>query len=222
VRQRRRLTLLVGFAAIFAAYVIGGVVGNPITHRLLTFFTVFLQLGLVWEILERQKRRAGTDTANAKLLVAGALWVVLQTGLAAGDFVRFGLEQTMHVSFGSFPDQPVVRTMQMITADLPDTMVAFASYSPALVLPAFKGKTVSRPRAELLIADGAERATDDALFFSPRATAQNREELIAKYHVTHVIYRGSDVSADVAASLKDLGPIVATAGDVVVIAVNAK
>jgi hypothetical protein len=172
--------------------------------------------------LERQKRRAGTDASNAKLLLIGLLWVVLQTGFAAGDFLRVGLEHFAHQSFGSFPNQPVVRVMQTIAPNLPDDAIAFASYSPALVMPTFNGKTVSRPRAEHLIADGAARSADDALFFSRRATTEERERLIAKYHATHILYRISDIPSDVAGALQDLGPVIATAGDLVLIAVGAK
>jgi hypothetical protein len=215
--RRRQITLAVGFSAVFLAYLLGGLIEHPITHRLLPFSIVFLHLALVWEILERVRGRAGSPHGNQWLLFAAFGWAVVQIGFGALDFVRFGVETVAGRTIGSFPHQPVTRVITAVARDLPDDAVVFASHSPGLVLPAVGQKVVSRPRSELMIADGPARKADQARFFGPDTADQDRRALAAKYGAAYVVWRDGDVPDAVGDSLAALGAVVARHNDVTIV-----
>jgi hypothetical protein len=216
VRVDRNLTLAVGFVAIFAAYLAGGLLGSPVTHRLLAYSIVYLHLGIVREIL-RYRSWTISPRLKHRVIFAGIGWILIQVGFASVDFSRFAFESLTHRSFGSFPNQPVVQTMKRLTASVDETAIVFASKGPALVLPSFKGKVIARPRPELMIADGMQRDADNALFFSARATASDRQRLIAKYGATHVAFVRQEVSPLALVGIRALGAIEADVNDVYLI-----
>ena len=227
-RKRLHLALVGGAVAMALAYGLGGIIHHPVTHRLLTFMTVYLHLALTWKLLglwrgltERGPMAPAANGKLAALLAAGLALAALQTVLALADIGRIGLRAKADVAVGQFPVQDVAGELGKLLPYLPADAIAFATDGPALALTAYKGKVVARPRPQLMIADGAARTIDNDRFFSPATGLEERRALIRKYRASHIVIKPNELPATTVEALKQLGTIVPTGGQLILIALTS-
>lgn len=224
-RKRIHLELVVGFAAVFGAYLFGGLIGHPVAHRFLSYAVIYLHLPIVWALLSTVPGRLTwprmpelrNNRRSSSIWTVFIVCVALQIAFCAVDFVRPAYERVSGKSFGSYPSQNVLPELSQVTEKLPDNAVIFASFDPALAITALKGKVIARPRPQLMIADGAERSKDNGRFFSLGTPQAERRTLIRKYGATHILIRKENVSKQLTEELETLGEVVPHAGSLVLI-----
>lgn len=227
-RVKQHVALPLGFFALFLAYAFGGYLQHPVAHRFLSYTVVYLHLAIAWGILAFWKKTAELAVQPARnrkvvlvVFIVASLIATAQVGLASGDFLRIGVERIFGRSFGSFPSQQVVAEYVSVARKLPVDAIIFATDDPALGITAFKGKVISRPRPQLMIADGADRTLDNKVFFSPAASLAQRWALVEKYGATHVLVKADNVLPEVVVALRQMGHVVTTGRQLVLIELDS-
>lgn len=227
-RKRVHLALVIGFAAVFGVYLLGGVIGHPVTHRFLSYAILYLHLPIVWKLLSMipDRDEAPTlaqlrqDAWSGRIWLLASLFVVLHVSVAILDSSRIVYEKLSGNRIGAFPHQDVVPDSLAVAEKLPDDAIMFTTLDTGLSVKAFKGKVVSRPRPQLMIPDGAARTADNKRFFTLGTPQEERRALIRKYGATHIVLRKENVAPQVTRELIALGELVPTSGSLVMIALN--
>jgi hypothetical protein len=227
-RKRANLSLAVGFISLLLAYVGGGIVGHPVAHRFLSYLILYLHLAIIWKLLSifpngKQELRDKTSALTLHFtMIFGLLLVVAQFAFGVTDFARLAYENFTGKSFGSFPSQPVMKELSAVANAIPNDAVLFATSGPALSITALKGKVVARPRPQLMIANGPQRAEDNRVFFSRKVSRSERLNLLERYSVTHILIRRADIPDSVTAELQRLGETVLPGGQLVLIKITGE
>lgn len=222
IRRRRHLALVAGSFSIVVAYLLFGLIDHPVGHRLIAYFMVYLHLMLAWGILTYFSSidfdAALPVRVVRKFVIALiAVFVLGQFAFAGVDFIRVGYEKIAKKSFGSFPNQPVIKYMEKIKAIVPDDAVVFSTPDESYPLPAFSGKLVDHPRAGWMIPDQKSRTKDNKEFFSATTTNTQRIVLIKKYGATFALLNVMSVDREVLVALGKMGREIPIDGNIMLI-----
>jgi hypothetical protein len=205
VRMRIHAGLVLGFTGALLVYVIGGVLGNPMTHRVLIAIILYLHLGLTWLLL-----RFAADGGRTRV----RRWTAIAAFFGTCSLAQFGVV-ILDLASILFPHSApgriladrytdVAGSFRVIGNYLSERSVTLATLSVSEVAPAFQGRVVSVYWTSPLVPDDDQRGWDSERFFAAGTSARERREIIRRYRVTHVLYEVNTVAPKAAATLYEV------------------
>jgi hypothetical protein len=187
----RRLHLFIPLSAalMFAVFAGSVFVPIPLGHRYVLLAVPFLQMALVWLLLELSPQQASAKgpytrrwarIASASVVGVFLGYLVLQSALLARErFTRISPTLTPR-------DSPTVVTGRRVAEIAGPDAIVLASPLASWSLPTFGPKVVTLHHRNPLITDGEERDAAMA-FFSGTTSDQQRHAILERFRVTHVL-----------------------------------
>lgn len=196
--RRQDVFVVLGALLMLLVFTLGAFFPIPLGHRYVLLAVFFLQIALVRLLVTLTPRAPKPGTwlghlgprIGAGVLVAAFLvWLTLSNIAAAREHFR-------RTAAGAHDKESVPLRYARRAGELagPRAIVlstALASWS----LPTFGPKIVTPLHKNPLIFDAEQRRHDALSFFSPRATNDERRDIVARYHVTHVVVPARNLSA---------------------------
>lgn len=187
--RRRHLFIPLSALLMLAVFATSAFVPIPLGHRYILLAMPFLQMALVWLLLElspREPKSFGPYTRRWVRLASTALvgvflaYLVLASVVQARDrFARISPTWTPR-------DSPTVVLGRRVAELTGPNAVVLANALASWSLPTFGPKVVTLHHRNPLITDGDER--DAAMeFFSGRTSEERRLAIIERFDVTHVL-----------------------------------
>ncbi len=200
-------------AATLLLFVAGGIADVSISHRMLAFVLLALQLMLAGGILARMKAQplplgiSWLWSPGNVVPVLATAFVLLQLFVAVEQLDDPG-ERTLI----RYPRHDVIAETSRIVATLPPGAVVMGMDSASLVLPAFGVHVAAYPRPMVFSRTDDQRQADYVRFFQSRTSNEQRRAIIARWGVTHVAFLTHEIRPKVRAKVQQLGPITTTMG----------
>ncbi|MCH8171862.1 MAG: hypothetical protein IIA70_00955 [Proteobacteria bacterium] len=227
-RKKFRWELVVGFGAIFIGFIVGGLLGNTISHRFYPFWTLFLQMGMAAFLLSYAEFIRPPNFSGLRKFIfgttAGLLAVLTASHLQRGfELYLFytalgrGEVTTDLINVSPYILDSVARIKPLVGAG--DVIIAHRQ--TAFPVQAHRMKVVSIPRPFPLVHDMAGRQQASSDFFNPEISNKRRLEIIKKYHVSHILYRLSWLEEPIYRTLGAFGPQVTFNDDLVLITIDS-
>ncbi|HSU41740.1 MAG TPA: hypothetical protein VLJ38_19310 [Polyangiaceae bacterium] len=196
--RRQDVFVVLGALLMLLVFTLGAFFPIPLGHRYVLLAVFFLQIALVRLLVTLTPRapkpgtwlgRLGPRIGAGVLVAAFLVWLTLSNIAAAREHFR-------RTAAGAHDKESVPLRYARRVGELagPRAIVlstALASWS----LPTFGPKIVTPLHKNPLIFDAEERRHDALSFFSPRATNDERRDIVARYHVTHVVVPARNLSA---------------------------
>lgn len=187
--RRRHLFLPLSAALMFLAFAVSAFVPIPLGHRYVLLAMPFLQIALVWLLLELSPREARVRGLYS------CRWVRNVFGSVVGVFLAFlvisnafaARERFARISPSLTPrDSPTVLLGQRVAEIAGPKAVVLANPLASWALPTFGPKVVTLHHRNPLITDGDERDASMA-FFSGTTSDEERRAILRRFRVTHVL-----------------------------------
>ena len=197
-----------GFVVFGGLYLVGALLGNPVTHRLLPPAILCLHLGLLAWLTQRPFPDTSDDARAARfkpVLILNALLFAGQTGAVVLDISKVALNRIYYPDHWRFGIMPVVSEMTVVARNISQDAIVAADTTLSVSMPAFCGKLVASYRGINMIPDLQERRTDNSALLGDGSPLAKRLEIIKKYRVTHLLFISSDVSEQTRDTLLSLG-----------------
>ena len=217
LREGNRL-LIAGCAVFSIPYLLNLFVLIPLGHRFLLYVIFFLHLSLVWFFVKAivgQRYSVWTRYAGIGLLSTMVLWNV---ALAGGELWGYSLGQNIKLTHRNKEQPTIVDHMEVLANVVPSDAVIMAPILLAWPIPTFAGKVVSGYHLNPMVRDFTQRRKDVESFFTPDATLENRQTIINRYNVTHVLYDANKVTPELNTELSAMAGIRTSIYDLIVIA----
>ncbi len=190
--KRRHLFIPLSALAMLVPFLLNFVTRIPLGSRFILLTVFFLQVGLVWMLLMVSPGYHERATPLRRPWL-GQAPVILLLLLMVGHNLRLTdlhLRRALHGRTPGRPSDVVLRYRRM--ADLAgEGAVVIGHRLDTWPLPAFGVKIVDPKHINPLLPDTTERKLAANLFFSPEATFAERDEIIRRYRVTHVLVKGA-------------------------------
>lgn len=184
---RRHLFLVLGTLAMLAVFVVAAFLDIPLGHRFVLLAVFFLQIGLVFLLLELTPRGASLPLwarrPALRLLAAsatGALLVFLVVSNVRATEKRFG-------EFRGGRSHTVRLSHRIGQIAGPDGVV-LGDAQTCWSVPTFGPRIVAPHHSNPLVPDTAERKLAVRRFYGYGITDAERMRTIERYHVTHVLF----------------------------------
>jgi hypothetical protein len=181
---RRHLFVVLGALAMLTVFVGSALVPVPLGHRFVLLAVFFLQVALVFLLL------ALTPSGDAwprhsRARVAAALG----TGLFLVYLVVANVQQTRE-RFAEFRGgvSPTVRVGRRIGQIAGKSGVVLGDPLPCWSVPTFGPRIVALHHSNPLVPDTDERTQQVRRFFAPGTPNRERESILRRYAVTHVLF----------------------------------
>jgi hypothetical protein len=212
VRKEGRF-IVTGAVVMSIPYFINIFVELPLAHRFLLFTVFYLQLAMVWVILQViDAWRTIPRPPQAQAYMMGtlaflALIVVSNVVLLATEFRGYTFSPkhlTMIDKRAQIPDRlSVVELYSKLTGPLAESSVVLSTAQVGWPLPTVKGKVVALYHENPMVADQNQRYRDTMEFFYRQLEDQQRTDIIRGYQATHLLVSDSDtaVAPEVSAAL---------------------
>jgi hypothetical protein len=188
--RRRDVFAVLGACLMLLVFMLGRFFPIPLGHRYVLLSIFFLQIALVRLLLELTPRapRPGTWLARWPLRIALDLAVALFLAWLCVTNVADAREHFRHTAASSHDKESLAlrngrRVAELVGARAIVLSTALASWS----LPTFGPKIVTPLHKNPLIPDAEERRHDATRFFTPRTSFAERQAIVARYGVTHVL-----------------------------------
>jgi hypothetical protein len=188
--RRQDVWVVLGACLMLLVFVLGAFFPIPLGHRYVLLSVFFLQLALVRLLLNLTPRSpivAGWAARPPLRVSAGAAVTLFLVWLGVSN-VAAAHEHLRHMAASSHGQESTALRCARRVGELagPHAVVlstALGSWS----LPTFGPKIVTPLHKNPLIADADERRRDALRFFAPQATDAEREAIVLRYGVTHVL-----------------------------------
>jgi len=181
---RRHLFVVLGTLAMLAVFVGSALVPVPLGHRFVLLAVFFLQVALVYLLLALTPRGdAWPGHPRARLAAA------LGTGLFLAYLVVANVVEARE-RFAEFRGglSPTVRIGRRVGQIARTSGVVLGDPLPSWSLPTFGPRIVALHHSNPLVPDTAERAQQVRRFFAPGTSNREREAILGRYQVTHVLF----------------------------------
>jgi len=171
--------------------------GSAVAHRFPQAIILFLQLGLVWVIIDYLTKPERAP--KAKIILAAAVVLFVINAAVAASVARFK-DLNLRASAGS-----LVATAEAIAAQMPANSISFATEGIVFPLQSTGRRVVSIPRPEPAAASLIERQAATDRFFSGDTNLEERRKLIGRWGVTHIAFTTGELRPEVVRELRLLG-----------------
>lgn len=188
VLKRERWFVALGALSMGLPFVANAFVELPLGHRFVLLAIVYLHIGLVWLLLSVtpgfagafgfvRRRWAGVLTS---LCVAATLLVFF------GHSVLLAWEPQQSPRFRR-SDSFVIKNMRAIADAAGPGAVVLATPLLSWPLPTFGPKVITLYHEDPLVPDAVQREIAAKRFLAPWVQDEERPQILARYHVTHVL-----------------------------------
>jgi hypothetical protein len=206
--------IVTGAVVMSIPYFINIFIELPLAHRFLLFTVFYLQLAMVWVILQIiDAWRTIPRPPQAQAYMLGtlaflALIVVSNVVLLATEFSGYTFspkQLSMIDKRAQIPDRlSVVELYSELTGPLAESSVVLSTAQVGWPLPTVKGKVVALYHENPMVSDQNQRYRDTLEFFYRQLEDQQRTDIIRGYQATHLLVSDSDaaVAPEVSAALE--------------------
>jgi hypothetical protein len=196
--RRQDVFVVLGALLMLLVFTLGAFFPIPLGHRYVLLAVFFLQLALVRLLVTLTPRAPAPGSPFARRLPrlgAGALVAVFPAWLTLSN-VAAAREHFRHMGAGTREQESTpLRYARRVGELAGPRAVVLSTALASWALPTFGPKIVTPLHKNPLIADAEERRRDAVSFFSPRTSDDERREIVARYHVTHVVVPSRNASA---------------------------
>jgi hypothetical protein len=192
--KRKQLFVPLGALAMATVFVASRFLPIPLGHRFILLTVFFLQVGLVWLLLELTPREAAGWAARRPLRLAAAAGVGALLLFCTVRNVREAIER--FAGARTRGESSTVRLGRRVGKIAGEDAVVLASALDSWPLPTFGPKVIALHHRNPLIRDSAERDRAVARFFSRSGSDQERERILEQFGVTHVLFTGRGGAAE--------------------------
>ena len=200
IRERNRLPLA-GCVIFAIPYLLNLFVSIPLGGRFLLYVIFFLHLALIWfflKVIVGQRHSVWIRYAGVGLLSVMVLW---NAGLAGSELWGYSLSERLKLHHRTKQERTIVDYMQAVANVVPSDAIIMAPAILAWPIPTFVGKVVSELHPNPMIRDAAQRRKDVETFFNTDVILPDRQKIIKRYHVTHVLYDTNEATSKLSAEL---------------------
>ncbi|HEY3494127.1 MAG TPA: hypothetical protein VGK73_05550 [Polyangiaceae bacterium] len=194
--KRKHLFVPLGAAVMLAVFATGAVLKIPLGHRYLILSVLFLQMGLVWLLLALVPIAPLPAWASRKALRWAAVALV---GCFLAGCLVIGVKDAstrFRRTVGSRRASPTLVYAQRV-AELAGPEAVVLSHSLlSWPLPTFGLEVVTLHHRDPLVLDSDVRRAAVIRFLGAGVSAEEREGILRRYRVTHVILEGRSGEAD--------------------------
>lgn len=224
-RRREHAFIVLGAVMMSVPYFVHFFFEVPLAHRFLLFVVFFLQLAVVWAILQvidSWRSLPRPDNAGVALAaVIGAMVIItgINIWMVALEFDGRTLNpktlQVIKRPTGLPADMSVVDLYAGLTDPLEDTAIVLTTPQLGWPLPTVKGKVVSLFHENPMLEDQGERYRATYEFFYAPLSDGSRSAVANRYDVSHVLtsYGDKAITRDVYSWLGEHARLVATLGN---------
>lgn len=186
----RHRFLLLGAATMLLPFVVNATVEVPLGHRFILLAIPFLQMGMVWMLL---KATPGYHEGWWRL--RGPPWVrhlsVLGVAAALGAMVMVNVDKADAITHSwRGTRRSVIRRCRGVADIAGPGAVVMSDPLASWSLPACGVKVVSLQHPNPLVPDQRARGALVQRFLDPVTQNQEREQILLRYRVTHVLTHG--------------------------------
>ena len=220
--RREHRFIVFGAALMAIPYVAHPLVEVPLAHRFILFVAFFLQLAIVWAILQvidawnSRPRPSHARTLLGSVLGVIGVLLVFNIALLSIEFGGRTLNpKTLQIvdKTARLPDGlNVVELYTKLTEPLPEDAVVLSTPVDGWPLPTVKGKVVSLFHENPMVIDQEERYFRTSAFFDENMPDEERASLVVKYEPTHLLLNGEPAQPSLAAWLIEHAEQVAMVG----------
>jgi hypothetical protein len=190
--RRRRLFVSLGALSMLLPFAVNKFVEIPLGHRFLLLAIFYLQLAVVWLLLNwtpgSSEAWSVLDRPLRKLLAAGV--VVLTLLPFAVHNLALAKSESLAARRGRPRESSYLRYARHAAQIAGKNAVILADSLNSWPIPTFGPKVIALRHANPLVPDEGERNYAVRRFFSKPLNAEERRRIIEHYGVTHVLVRG--------------------------------
>ena len=223
--KREHLFIVSGFIVMSLPFVANLWFPIPLGHRFIFYMVFFLHLALIWGVLRMQSEKGEVTLQRTFLrstkIKKGMLFCFL-TGCLLWNGVLSALAMAHYLvlpnlRFGSMQQEPIVDDMRCLSLVIPDEAIVMAPAQISWPLPTFTGKVVALFHDNPMVTDHQKRRKDTDRFFQVETTQEDRLKILRRYKVTHILFKGKNISQTVKDDFNEFGSVVKKRGDYIVI-----
>jgi hypothetical protein len=189
--QRKHLFIPLGLSCMLTVFAANALVPLPLGHRFVLLAMVFLHLATVWGWLSLTPgyHDAWSFVARPWLGRAAALGLVVIFGVGAWHNIELAESRVSQIGARRF--SPVLNYARQAATKAGDDAVILGTARDSWPIPTFGAKVVALLHTNPLVPDDLDRIADAKAFFRRSTTPTERDAILAKYSVTHVLADGS-------------------------------
>jgi hypothetical protein len=164
----------------------------PLGHRALLLGMLPLHLLLVGGLLNLYKEDIFILGYSTKKLVTVYLGSISLMSVVLVGFEIYGYRlqpNLRHTDVSFSQDLSVISKYQPIANNLDESSIVMVDALHGWALPSLNAKVVSGMHANPLISDRMQRSRDVRAFFKSQTTESEKDLLLKKYHVTHILIK---------------------------------
>jgi len=218
--KRKNGFLISGFLVMVLLLAAGVIFSVPTGERFLIFTVFFLQLGLIWAIIEEKASppRPSRSSTNRRFLQKGlhsllALFFGWNITVAIFEFTGLPVQlipQVPYHYYWSAESHRVISDLQRLASLIPERAVVMAPDNISRLLPAFSGKVVVAHRGGFFMSseERNRRYVDNEKVYSAETSPLEREELLKRYGVSYLLFDRERISPGLMNELIKLGKTV--------------
>jgi hypothetical protein len=191
--------LKIASTLMLLVYALNLLIAIPLGHRALLLSMFPMHLLLVGGLLNIYRENIIIGGFPAKKLVAVYLGSIAIMGVLLAGFEIYGYRlqpnlKTTNVTFSK--DLSVISKYQPIVTNLDESSIVMVDQLLGWALPSLKGKVVSGMHYNPLISDRKQRYRDVREFFNLQTTETEKDLLLEKYRVTHILIKNDIDNAE--------------------------
>jgi len=209
--------LISGFLVMVLLLAAGVIFSVPTGERFLIFAAFFLQLALIWAILEEKASppRPSLSSTNRRFLQKGlhsllALFFGWNITVAIFEFTGLPVQLFHQVPY-HYPylaeSHRMISDLQRLAPFIPERAVVMAPDRISKLLPAFSGKVVVALRGGFFVSseDRNRRYADNEKVYSAETSPLERKKLLERYGVSYLLFDRERISPGLMNELIKLG-----------------
>lgn len=192
----KKIELILAFMSMFFVYAVNLLFAVPLGHRALLLGVFPLHLYLVGSLLQLYQSEQKIFTVSSKLVVSYYLvtLVIVNILITTFNLNGYNILPSLEVKKQLFSnDSSVISKYAPIVKELNASSVVMVNPLLGWALPSMKGKVVIGMHTNPLIKDRTQRSKDVKAFFNKETSKQQKELLLKKYAVTHVLFYSTDI-----------------------------
>jgi hypothetical protein len=189
--KRQQLFLISGFALMMLPFFINLFVAIPLGHRFLLFAIIFLHIAIVWALLKV------FDTGSHFIKKLSVIFIItsiaLNVFLAVAEINGVTYKPTLTKKYRKQDEVTVTEQFEELKAIIPVNSVVMAPLKTSWALPTFlPAKTVGLFHNNPYVLDSQQRNNNVNAFFNPNTSEPERQEILKRYNVTHILVPKND------------------------------
>jgi len=190
----KKIYVFVVYGVLFCSgiYTLSAFTGIEIGERFIFFSTFFLHLAIALYLIDHQIfsiQKVRESLRTDVLVVILVMMLVVPSGACRIQEIMRHVHRIVDKPFRIHRYDSPVKPYLFLSDYLTDSDVVLATPLDGWVIPALSGARIVAPLKlnPLIIAEGTQRQKEVSVFFTTPCSLSERREMIAKYHVTHML-----------------------------------